>query len=256
MNVDAPRGGRIVTQLPQWHYNQNPQTFNTLNMYVLRGDGAAGMGLTFATPDGGVHRRARQRLWPRREGSGDLRRPQGDCASSCARKPPSMTARRSRPRTWRSRSRCCATRGIPNIAADLRGIGDIGVEDEHTLARHAETATRRGACRYGGGGCRSSRAPGGRDRDFEASLSEAPLGSGPYKVGDLSFGSYIEFERVADWWARRPAGHARALQLRSDPLRILSRPHRLLRSLQEGQHHVPRGVHLAATGRRATIFRR
>ncbi len=38
-------------------------------------------------------------------------------------------------------------------------------------------------------------------RDFQASYSEAPLGSGPYKVGDYQFGGFIEFERVADWWA-------------------------------------------------------
>jgi microcin C transport system substrate-binding protein len=40
-------------------------------------------------------------------------------------------------------------------------------------------------------------------RSFRASLSEAPLGSGRYKVRDFRFGSYIEYERVADHWADR-----------------------------------------------------
>jgi microcin C transport system substrate-binding protein len=49
VNPNAPKGGRISTQLSSWSYNQGPDTFDTLNAYVLRGNGAAGMGLTFAT---------------------------------------------------------------------------------------------------------------------------------------------------------------------------------------------------------------
>src|SRR5690606_5108464 len=42
-------------------------------------------------------------------------------------------------------------------------------------------------------------------RDFQATLSQAPLGSGPYRVGRFNFGSFIEFDRVADHWAvKRP----------------------------------------------------
>jgi microcin C transport system substrate-binding protein len=39
-----------------------------------------------------------------------------------------------------------------------------------------------------------------KGRDFEATTLEAPLGSGPYKVGRFEPGRYIEFERVADYW--------------------------------------------------------
>jgi ABC-type oligopeptide transport system substrate-binding subunit len=49
VNPDAPQGGRISTLLSQWAFNQAPDTFDTLNSYVLRGNGAAGMDLTFAT---------------------------------------------------------------------------------------------------------------------------------------------------------------------------------------------------------------
>ena len=35
---DAPKGGRIVMLAPNWANNQNPQTFNTLNGYVTKGD--------------------------------------------------------------------------------------------------------------------------------------------------------------------------------------------------------------------------
>ncbi len=36
--------------------------------------------------------------------------------------------------------------------------------------------------------------------DFEASTMIPPLGSGPYKVGRVSAGEFIEYERVADYW--------------------------------------------------------
>ena len=39
-------------------------------------------------------------------------------------------------------------------------------------------------------------------RDFEAATLEAPLGSGPYKVGRFEPGRFIEFDRVPDYWAK------------------------------------------------------
>ena len=36
--------------------------------------------------------------------------------------------------------------------------------------------------------------------NFEETSLEAPLGSGPYKVGRFESGRYIEYERVKDWW--------------------------------------------------------
>ena len=38
-------------------------------------------------------------------------------------------------------------------------------------------------------------------KDFTESTLEPPLGSGPYKFGNMSPGSYIEYERVSDFWA-------------------------------------------------------
>ena len=37
-------------------------------------------------------------------------------------------------------------------------------------------------------------------RPFEETTLEAPLGSGPYKVGRFEPGRYIEYERVKEWW--------------------------------------------------------
>ena len=45
----APKGGAFSQIGPNRQYNQSFLTFNSLNSYVLRGDGAQGMDLTFAT---------------------------------------------------------------------------------------------------------------------------------------------------------------------------------------------------------------
>src|SRR5215207_530136 len=47
VDPDAPKGGRMVMTAPNWANNQNPQTFNTLNGYVTRGDAPPRIGLVF-----------------------------------------------------------------------------------------------------------------------------------------------------------------------------------------------------------------
>ena len=49
VNADAPKGGLFSQIGPSRQYNQNFLTFNSLNSYILRGDGAQGMEPTFAT---------------------------------------------------------------------------------------------------------------------------------------------------------------------------------------------------------------
>src|SRR3954466_13542768 len=49
VNVDAPKGGLFSQIGPSRVYNQNFLTFNSLNAYILKGDGAQGMQVTFAT---------------------------------------------------------------------------------------------------------------------------------------------------------------------------------------------------------------
>src|SRR6266550_8964070 len=48
VNPSAPKGG-LFSVIP-WvrAYNQSYQTFNSLNAYILKGDGAQGMDMTFA----------------------------------------------------------------------------------------------------------------------------------------------------------------------------------------------------------------
>src|SRR6266702_7115540 len=48
VNLNAPKGGLFSTIPSGRAYNQSFQTFNSLNAYILKGDGAQGMGMTFA----------------------------------------------------------------------------------------------------------------------------------------------------------------------------------------------------------------
>lgn len=196
---DAPRGGRIVTQLAQWGSNQNPVTFNTLNIYVLRGDGAAGMGLTFASL---------------MEGSSDE---PGSAYGLVAKEVEISDDRKAlrfflreeavfhdgSPLTAEDVAFSLETLrdlGHPNIATQLLGIAEIKLEDPRTLFVRLKPESGRSLPSTVAGMPIFSKA-WWNGRDFQASLSEAPLGSGPYKVRDYRFGSHIEFARVEDWWA-------------------------------------------------------
>ncbi|MGY4484874.1 ABC-type oligopeptide transport system substrate-binding subunit [Bradyrhizobium sp. LM3.2] len=47
-NLDAPKGGTFSLIPSVRAYNQSYQTFNSLNAFILKGDGAQGMDMTFA----------------------------------------------------------------------------------------------------------------------------------------------------------------------------------------------------------------
>ena len=46
-----------------------------------------------------------------------------------------------------------------------------------------------------------------REHDHSKTTVEAPLGSGPYRIGEFEIGKFIEFERVPDYWGRHLALH-------------------------------------------------
>ena len=198
VDTSAPRGGRIVTQLASWGYNQNPQTFNTLHIYVLRGDGAAGMGLTYSAlmvgsndEPGSVYGLVAKEV----EVSDDRK------ALRFFLRPEAVFHDGS-PITANDVAFSLATlrdKGHPNIATQLLGIADIAVEDAHTLSVTLKPDTARSLP------VTVATVPifsktWWDGRDFQASYNEAPLGSGPYEVGSYKFGDYIEFQRRSDWW--------------------------------------------------------
>ena len=49
VDPSAPKDGRIAFTAPSWAYNQNPQTFNSFNTFILKGDAPPRMELCFDT---------------------------------------------------------------------------------------------------------------------------------------------------------------------------------------------------------------
>jgi microcin C transport system substrate-binding protein len=198
VNPDAPRGGRFSAQIASTLGNQASDTFNTLNIYVLRGDGAAGMNLTFDSlmvraldePDAlyGLLARSveisedglryRFALRPQARFHDGSRLTAHDVAASM---------------------RLLKEKGHPEISQVIRDLAEAIAEDDATVTlRFAPGRSRDlplfvatlpvfSATYYA-------------NRDFEASSLEPPLGSGPYQVSRVEAGRFIELERVNDYW--------------------------------------------------------
>jgi microcin C transport system substrate-binding protein len=194
----APKGGTFSQIGPNRRYNQSFSTFNSLNSYVLKGDGAQGMELTFAS----------------------LMSPSADEPDSLY----GLLARAVRisadRRTYRFLLRTEATfhdgaplraqdaafslttlkeHGHPLIHQRLLELESAEAEDDHTLLVRFTEKHARDAPLFVGVLPIFSRAFYA-ERAFEQSSLEVPLGSGPYRVGRFEPGRYIEFQRVSDWW--------------------------------------------------------
>lgn len=200
VNPAAPKGGTLAIQIKQTTGNQNFDTFNTLNIFVLRGDGAAGMGSTFDSL---------------MAGSGD--EPDalyGLVAKSVRVSPDKLTYRfMLRPEArFHDGSKLTARdaafsltvlkeKGHPVYRSILAQM--VSAEAEADSVLRVQLSPQRSRDLHlivAGMPIFSERYWQGRD--FEASTLESPLGSGPYKVSRFEQGRFIEFERVVDYWAK------------------------------------------------------
>ena len=247
VNPAAPKGG-LFSLIPSVRaYNQSFFTFNSLNAYILKGEGAQGMDLTFAT------------LMVRAGDEPDAM--YGLAAKSVQISPDKLTYRFTlRPEArFHDGSKLTAhdvafslntlkEKGHPLIVVQMRDMVKAEALDDATRGRHLCAEKRaRDVPLYVASLPIFSKAYYAT-RPFDESTLDIPLGSGPYKVGKFEVNRYIEYDRVKDWWARRSSGQPRQLQFRHRALRILSRPRRRLRRLYRQELSVPRGVHRAHLG--------
>ena len=205
----APKGGSFSQIGPTRQFNQSFLTFNSLNSYILKGDAAQGMELTFATPDGARRRRAGRDVRPcRARACAFLADGLTYTLHRCARKRASTTARSSPRMMRRSRSTILKEKGHPIITQFMRDFDGAEATDDATLVvRFKEKRGRDVPLFVAALPIFSKRLLFGK-RPFEESTLEIPLGSGPYKVGRFEAGRYIEYERVKDWWGAQSAGVA------------------------------------------------
>lgn len=196
----APKGGRLSTMPAVWGYNQNPITFSSLNGLILKGDAAVGLEMVFDS------------LMVRALDEPDA--VYGLLAESVEIADDGLA------HVFRLRREARFHDGTPVTADDVVFSLDLLKRVGHPLISEAlvemvaveAPAPDRVVVRYGERHGRTlpltvatlpilSKAFWA-SRDFEATTLEPPLGSGPYRVGRFEAGRFIEYERVADWWAK------------------------------------------------------
>ena len=198
VDVNAPKGGLFSQVGPSRQYNQNFLTFNSLNSYILKGDAAQGMQLTFAglmlsaedEPDSmyGLVARA-VRISADRLTYRYLLRPEARFHDGTK-----LTAH-----DVAFSLKLLKEKGHPIIGQMTRDFVGAEAEDDATVVLRFAPKRARDVPLFVAGLPIFSRAYYSA-RNFEETTLEPPLGSGPYKVGRFEVGRYIEYDRVKDWW--------------------------------------------------------
>ena len=200
VNPKAPKGGVFSTQISSTTGNQTFDTFNTLNIYVLKGDGAAGMSLTFDS------------LMVRAFDEPDAM--YGLVARSVTAKNDNLLYEfELRPEArFHDGSALTAddvafsilllkTKGHPAISQALRMVEGAESLAPHRVAVKLQQGHARDLPMLVASLPIFSKTYYTQN-DFEASTLTPPLGSGPYRVKDLEQGRFIAFERVPTYWGR------------------------------------------------------
>ncbi len=195
---NAPKGGLFSQIGPARQYNQNFLTFNSLNSYILRGDAAQGMELTFASlmasaadePDSMYGLAARAvRISSDGLTYTFLMRPQARFHDGSP-----LTAHDV---AWSLTT--LKQKGHPIITQMLRDFEGAEADDDATVVVRFKPKRARDVPLYVAGLPIFSRAYYAT-RAFDETSLEVPLGSGAYRVGRFEPGRYIEYDRVKDWW--------------------------------------------------------
>jgi microcin C transport system substrate-binding protein len=205
VNVNAPKGGTFSQVGSNRVFNQNFLTFNSLNIFILKGDGAQGMELTFASlmarafdePDAlyGLAARAV--------------RISADGLTYHFLMRPGITFNDGSPLTAHDVAFSLKTlkeKGHPIAQQLLRDFAGAEASDDATVMLRFAPHRARDVPLFAASLPIFSRAYYST-RAFEETTLEPPLGSGPYQVGRFETGRFIEYDRVKNWWgADLPVG--------------------------------------------------
>jgi microcin C transport system substrate-binding protein len=198
VDPQAPKGGTFSQIGPSRQYNQNFLTFNSLNSYILRGDAAQGMELTFATlmvrsgdePDA-MYGLAAAKV--RRSTDGltyrFFLRPEAKFHDGTPLTAPDVAFSLN----------LLKAKGHPNITQLLRDMASAQADDAATVVVTFAPNRARDVPLFVAGLPIFSRAYY-TAKSFDESTLDVPLGSGAYKVGRFEPGRFIEYDRVASWW--------------------------------------------------------
>jgi microcin C transport system substrate-binding protein len=197
VNPDAPKGGLYSECISSRGYNGSFLTFNSLNSYILKGEGVFGMDRAFATlmassgdePDA-IYAYAARGVTITDNGLTYRfsMRPEAKFHDGTP-----LTAQDV---VWSLNT--LKEKGHPIITQQLRDFKGAEVVDGAVVAKFAEKRGR-DVPLFVATLPIFSKAYYSK-QEFDQSTLDVPLGSGPYKVGRIDTGRAIEFERVKDWW--------------------------------------------------------
>jgi microcin C transport system substrate-binding protein len=194
----APKGGVFSQIGPNQLYNQNFLTFNSLNSFILKGDAAQGMELTFATllAPSGDEPDAMYGL------AADKVRRSADGLTYTFFIRPEARFQDGSPLTAHDVEYSLTilkAQGHPLITQLLRDMLGAKADDDRSVTVTFAPKRARDVPLFVAGLPIFSRAYYAKKK-FDESTLDPPLGSGAYRVGRFDAGRYIEYDRVKDWW--------------------------------------------------------
>jgi microcin C transport system substrate-binding protein len=205
VNPNAPKGGLFSQVGATRAFNQNFLTFNSLNIFILKGDGAQGMELTFASlmaraadePDA-LYGLAARKV-----------RISADGLTYRFLMRPGITFHDGSPLTAHDVAfslKILKEKGHPIAQQMLRDFAGAEAADDATVLLRFAPNRARDVPLFAASLPIFSQAYYSK-HPFDETTLKAPLGSGPYQVGRFDTGRFIEYERVKNWWgADLPVG--------------------------------------------------
>ena len=198
VNPSAPKGGVYSEAVGSRGYNGSFLTFDSLNAYILKGNGALGMDYIFAS------------LMARSADEPDAM--YGLAAKSVRITDNGLTYRFTMRESAKFHDGTPITaqdvvwslttlkeRGHPIITQLLRDFAGAEAIDDRILVAKFGAKRGRDVPLFVAALPIFSRAFYAKN-EFDQTTLTPPLGSGPYKVGRVEVGHFIEFDRVEDWW--------------------------------------------------------
>ena len=256
VNPEAPRGGRIVTQLRAWALQPEPEDLQHAAHLRAARRRRGGDGADLRLADDRLVRRARQRLRLRGARGGDFRRPQGAPLLPAARGGVPRRHAASRPTTSPSRSRRCATRAIRTSRPSCRASRTSRSRTTDTLAVTLQAGHGAQPAAHGRGRADLLARLVGADAISRPPTARRRSAPAPTRSATFSFGSYIEFERRRRLVGGRPAGRcAAASTSTASATNITATAPRRSRPSRRATSPSARSSR-RASGRRATTSRR
>lgn len=201
VNPQAPKGGVFSEAVSSRTYNGSFLTFNSLNSFILKGEGALGMDYTFASlmvragdePDAMYGLAAKSvRITDNGLTYRFTLRPEAKFHDGTP-----ITAQDA---VWSLTT--LKEKGHPIITQLLRDFIGAEAADGHSVIARFKEKRGRDVPLFVASLPIFSKAYYSK-RPFDESTLDIPLGSGAYKVGRFEVGHHIEYARVTDWWGAK-----------------------------------------------------